>query len=72
MVPPLGTPGRNQIGIQGKDIFLEITIFLGQKIDKTGKILNEDPFLEITMFLGQKFTKPEHLQSCKFSLPLFD
>ena len=38
MIPPLETPCGNERQIQREDLFLEITIFLGRKIDKTGTV----------------------------------
>ena len=36
MVPLLNTPRRNQGQIYMEDLFLEIAVFLGQKMEKTG------------------------------------
>ena len=44
MAPPLETPLRNQRQTERDDRFLEIIIFLGRKIDKTGTDLIEDLF----------------------------
>ena len=67
MALPLEAPCRNQRQIQREDLFSEITMFWGQKLTKLRQIPNED-----LCVLGPKIDQIEKIQSCKFSLLLFN
>ena len=58
MAPLLQTTCKNQKQFQREDLFFEIIMLWGQKINKTWTDSNRRPFfLEIIMFLGQKINK---------------